>query len=268
MGAGTRHRKAFLAANTVCIFCGGGKQSTSIEHCPPRAMFQNRSWPEGFEFASCHECNGGLSDHDAIIAVLGRIDPLNGKVDGDGQLVGLVKNLNRQYPGMLERMFANERPTEQVMPDGSRRQMVAVNIPDEVHGAVWTLAGKLTKAVFHMETGEVFPAQGCIAGLWASNADWADGNAYRGFGPLQDFLGPEPQVRRARTMLNDQFSYRFAVAPAPRFVVLQVAIGGAFALATVACADVGVLEDVFARSEAQLGRPGPFTMIQRQLGGA
>ncbi len=155
MGAGTRHRKAFLAANTVCIFCGGGKPSTSIEHCPPRAMFQNRSWPEGFEFASCHECNGGLSDHDAIIAVLGRIDPLNGKVDGDGQLLGLVKNLNRQYPGMLDQMFANEKPIEQVMPDGSRCQMVAVNIPDELHEAMWTLAGKLTKAVFHMETGGV-----------------------------------------------------------------------------------------------------------------
>lgn len=264
MGAGTRHRKAFLAANTRCIFCGGGRPSTSIEHCPPRAMFQNRTWPEGFEFASCDECNRGLSDHDAIIAVLGRVDPLNGKVDGDGQLLGLVKNLNRQHPGLLERMFADEKPMEQVMPDGSRRQMVGVTIPDEVHEAVWTLAGKLTKAVFHMETEDIFPAQGCIAGLWASNADWADGNAYRAFGPLQQFLGPEPEVKRARTMLNDQFTYRFAVAAEPRFVVLQVAIGGAFAFATVACADIGVLEGVFARAEEQMGGPGPFTVIQRQ----
>lgn len=53
MGAATQHRQAFLKPHSICAFCGGKNAATTIEHCPPRAMFEYRSLPEGFEFPSC-----------------------------------------------------------------------------------------------------------------------------------------------------------------------------------------------------------------------
>jgi hypothetical protein len=69
MGAATRHRQAFLRNHKTCAFCGGGAPSSTIEHCPPRSMFQHRQWPEGFEFPACQACNKGSSDHDLVIAM-------------------------------------------------------------------------------------------------------------------------------------------------------------------------------------------------------
>jgi hypothetical protein len=62
-------KNAFFSAHPVCIFCGGGEKATTIEHCPPRAMFQFRDWPEGFEFPACESCNHGTADHDLIISL-------------------------------------------------------------------------------------------------------------------------------------------------------------------------------------------------------
>jgi hypothetical protein len=53
MGAATRHRRAFLAKHRYCAFCGGHATATTVEHCPPRALFQDRRWPESFEFPCC-----------------------------------------------------------------------------------------------------------------------------------------------------------------------------------------------------------------------
>jgi hypothetical protein len=90
MGSARRHRKAFLLAHRVCAFCGGVTPSTTVEHCPPRAMFQNRQWPEGFEFPACDRCNCGTSDDDLLIAMLARVDPLENRGDRDGTLPGLM----------------------------------------------------------------------------------------------------------------------------------------------------------------------------------
>ena len=95
MGAAAQHRRQFLKTHTHCAFCGGSALATTIEHCPPRAMFQNRQWPEGFEFPSCKSCNLGTSDQDLLIAMLARMDPFRGKGDEDGKLTGLMRMTDR-----------------------------------------------------------------------------------------------------------------------------------------------------------------------------
>src|SRR5260370_26262593 len=106
MGSATRYRKAFLLAHPVCAFCGDVTPSTTIEHCPPRAMFQNRRWPEGFEFPACDRCNGGTRDDDLLIAMLARVDPLENRGDRDGKAPGLMARAHKRHPGMFQRMLA------------------------------------------------------------------------------------------------------------------------------------------------------------------
>ena len=69
------NRERFLASNPICVFCGGVNPATTVEHCPPRALFQHKHWPEGFDFAACEACNHGTGDQDAIVAMLARMDP-------------------------------------------------------------------------------------------------------------------------------------------------------------------------------------------------
>jgi len=96
----------FIKANPICIFCGGSTPSTTKEHCPPRAMFQHRQWPEGFEFPACDTCNGGTRDDDLLIAMLARLHPFQNKGDVDGKTPGLMARAHERYPGMFRKMLA------------------------------------------------------------------------------------------------------------------------------------------------------------------
>lgn len=168
MGSGTRRRKKFLTENPYCIFCGGRKPSCTIEHCPPRSMFQNRSWPEGFEFPACNECNYGTSNQDLLIAFLARMDPITEKGDLDGKLKGIMYMVNKQYPTLYNQMRlsaseARRRNKELgITPfqGFTHQEMGVVNIPEDLHQSVCKLASKLAKALYYKETSIAFPLEG------------------------------------------------------------------------------------------------------------
>src|SRR5690348_11173313 len=105
MGASTRYRQRFLQDHPNCAFCGGSARATTIEHCPPRAMFQKRQWPEGFEFPACKICNQSSDNQDLIIAMLARFDPTGRQSDDDGKLAGLMKAVNLQFPSLFNQMM-------------------------------------------------------------------------------------------------------------------------------------------------------------------
>ena len=98
-------RVAFLGANPLCAFCGGHKLATTIEHCPPKALFQRRRWPEGLEFPACDDCNFGTSDQDVVVAMLARMSPDGSAGNQDGKIAGLLRNVNAQFPGVLRKMM-------------------------------------------------------------------------------------------------------------------------------------------------------------------
>jgi hypothetical protein len=99
------NRERFLSANPFCVFCGGATAATTVEHCPPRALFQHKHWPEGFDFAACAACNHGTSDQDAIVAMLARMDPDDSVGNTDGRAAGIIKNVGNQFPHMFAKML-------------------------------------------------------------------------------------------------------------------------------------------------------------------
>ena len=51
MGDKQRRLAMLAAAGAKCISCGGQAAATTEEHYPPRALFRDRAWPEGFTFS-------------------------------------------------------------------------------------------------------------------------------------------------------------------------------------------------------------------------
>jgi hypothetical protein len=270
MGAAARHRRAFLKAHPRCAFCGGSASATTIEHCPPRAMFQFRLWPEGFEFPACEACNLGTDDHDLLIAMLARIDPFELKGDEDGKHTGLMKAVNRQFPGLFEKMMpsaseARRRNRElglRPSPGQTHQEAGAVKVPEEVHQAVCVLARKLSKGMYYRETGSAFPDNGCLLLNWFTNAELLRAGKYVVFDLLKELGGAAPPLQRGGTYLNDQFEYKLSLSPEKDILVLQAKFGNAFGLAVFGSTLEGKLESIITRLQEESQRNGPFAILQ------
>ena len=270
MGVATRHRQAFLRQHTVCAFCGGKEAATTIEHCPPRAMFQHRAWPEGFEFPSCVLCNHGTDDADALVAMLARMDPFHNNGDQDGKTRGLMAMVNKQYPGMFAKMMPtatearrnNRELGIKPSPGQSNQEAGVVKVTDEMHQAVCVFGRKLAKAVFYHDVRNVFPNEGCLLMNWFTNADLLREGRYPVFDLLKNVAGNAPALYRTGRYLNDQFEYKLSLSPEQHVFLLQAKFGGAFGLAIFGCTTPGLLEASVLRLREQSEHEGPFAVLQ------
>lgn len=244
--------------------------SSTIEHCPPRAMFQFRQWPEGFEFPACKSCNSGTSDHDLLIAMLARMDPFEEKGNLDGSLVGLMKQANRQFPGLFEKMrlsAAEARQSNRVLgiqleAGQTQQETGVIRVPEEFHEAVCRLALKLSKGIFYRESGNFFPNDGCLILNWFTNADFMRDEKYVILDLLRDMGGVVPPVTRSGKYLNEQFVYKLSMSPEFDFILVQAMFGNAFGLVTIGSALPGRLEEIIARLREKTGNSGPFSILQ------
>src|SRR5262249_6012766 len=88
MGEGARRNRTLLdqlrAEQPYCIYCGGGTLGDSVDHMPPRTIFDLRHRPKGLEFLACSACNTGGKKAEQIAGFLSRLlypTPRTGKVD-------------------------------------------------------------------------------------------------------------------------------------------------------------------------------------------
>lgn len=270
MGSSKRKRESFLAKHKFCAFCGGGKTATSIEHCPPRAMFQGRQWPEGFEFPACDACNFGSSNEDVLVAVLARMDPFENSGNEDGTLEGLMHNVNRQYPDFFKKMMPTATEARRqnrrlgIKPAAGLTQQEAgpLKIPEEAHKAVCVFSGKLAKAIFYLETGKIFPDSGCLLLHWFTNAELFKEGKYPVFEHLKELQGNAPQLQRGKTFLNNQFQYKISISPEHDIFILQALFGKSFGFVVFGSPIQGKLEASFEQLRKQKGRDGPFEILQ------
>lgn len=274
MGKIVRQRKhEFLAANPFCIFCGGTAASTTIEHCPPRAMFQNKQWPEGFDFPSCGPCNNGTSDQDLLVSMIARSDPFTNQGDSDGRSLGLMKMVNKQYPGLFGKMLMSPREARQhnrgagVVPalGHTHQQSGVVKVPPEMHAAVGVFAAKLSKAIYFMHSRRAFPNHGCLMLNWFTNEQLFREGKYVLFDLLKNQQGIAPKPERGGKYLNDQFEYKLALSPEFDVFVLQACFGKGFGFVVFGCTTAGNLESIMARVEKEHGGKVPFVYLQSSI---
>lgn len=270
MGAAARRQKKFLESNPVCAFCGGKAEATTIEHCPPRALFQDKQWPEGFEFPACSDCNHGSRNQDLLVAMLARMDPFEGKGDRDGRQIGLMHKANQRYPGLFEKMMPSASEARKInkelgiepLPGQTHQEVGGVKIPKEVHEAVCIFARKLAKGIYYKETGNIFPDNGCLLMGWFTNADLIRDGKYTVFELLKGLAGDAPLLERNRHYLNDQFEYKLTISPEQNIFIIQAKFGNSFGLVIFGSTLEGRLEEMVDNLQKETQKEASFTVLQ------
>jgi hypothetical protein len=233
-------------------------------------MFLHNQWPEGFEFPACLRCNGGTSDDDLLIAMLGRMSSREQNSNADGRLPGLFQQVRRQFPGLLDRMMpsavearaSNQRLGIEPLPGLTHQETGVMKVPEEMNGAVRSLAGKLSKGIFFRDAGQIFPKEGCLLMRWFTNAELVRDGTYAMFDLLQHLSGDAPRTVRSGTFLDDQFSYKFSLATERTTFVLQCRFSETFGFVVFGSSDQGLLESGVVELERQTGTKNPFEVLQ------
>ncbi|MET3070615.1 hypothetical protein [Herbaspirillum seropedicae] len=260
MGQSKQRKNAFKQEHPRCIFCGGERETTTEEHCPPRALFNHKHWPEGFVFPSCEPCNNGTSNDDAIVALLARMDPMNPERGADERIPGLMLNVHNQGNGFLLNMFnVSTRQARNAMrrlnmapaPGQLRRHSGVVNVPARADDAVIVLARKLTKALFYRATGRPFPVDGDILFNWFTNATLLEHGEIPALMYAAQFRSESIPTVRSGINLANQFDCRISLSPDNNLLIVQALFGATFGFVTAASSTPRLLSDINARWIAQ-----------------
>lgn len=233
-------------------------------------MFQHRQWPEGFEFPSCDNCNHGTSDPDLVVSMMARMDPFTESGNQDGRLEGLMFAVNKQYPGIFEKMMPspnearrnNKAINIQPAPGQTHQETGSVKIPPEIHDAVCIFSRKLAKAIYYLETHAIFPNEGCLLLNWFTNADFIRDGKYIVFDSLSELGGSSPPLQRSGKFLNNQFEYKVSMSADKAFFVLQSRFSNSFGLVMFGSVIPGKLEGMVEKLREQTKKNGPFAVLQ------
>ena len=273
MGAATRKRQRFLKEHPLCAFCSGKAHATCIEHCPPRAMFQHKIWPEGLEFPSCEHCNHGTSNDDLIVSVLARMHPNEEVGDADRRLGGMLSSLERQFPGILSRMLPSATEARRsnrmlgIAPGvGQTHQDTGVaKLPPEAGAAVRTLARKLSKGIFYRYCNTIFPQSGCLLLSWFTNADYLRDGSFKALEVLKNLSGATFVPERNGKYLDGQFLCKMSTTPDREMFVLQAMFGLVFGIVVFGSSSEGLLERKLEELRTSSTSRGPLLVLQSPI---
>ncbi|MER9892393.1 hypothetical protein NKJ40_09840 [Mesorhizobium sp. M0119] len=189
-----------------CIFCGGTTPSETVEHYPPRIIFEGKHRPMGLEFGACRVCNEASREADLIVAMLSRIMP-DSRTEAARQEVKRLIGAVLRIPG-----FAQEvRPEMDQLGTLLRYRDIAAQLPSwnflRIDGpivakAMTIFASKLGIAMHTATTRRILPLSGAVAVQWYSNLQ-----AYEDKLP-KEFLamcGPGKTLRQGAFQVGDQF---------------------------------------------------------------
>ena len=267
MGEAKLRKEKLIAAGHLCIFCGGQRIATTEEHCPPRALFRGKRWPEGYVFPACEDCNGGTSDDDLMISFLANLTQVGSADKG----TGLMYQVNKQFPGFLKAMFERTAVQARKMarktglrpgPGETYQELPIVKLPVEAHRCVSVLAAKLTKAIYFKQTSEIFPTEGGIMFQWFTNAQKMEHGRIVLLDALSHFAAMSAPKRRGGKDLTDQFDYKYSADKPGELHILQVVFGEVFGFVSIFSQVPGRLESMENRiKDAHPGIDSPFKFL-------
>lgn len=257
MGAKSKRRKAFLAQHPLCCFCGGSSPSEEIDHVPSRVLFKDRQWPEGYEFPACSRCNRATALDEQVVAMLSLVSTST----ADPSLATLAQERMQAVANNLPAVFKEMRPTTSQLREAGRKYgirpapgqalrdlpLLSVRGP-LVNAAITNFGRKLACALFYNHTGAVAPPDADIAVRWYSNLQLMNDEIPQ---ELAGLLVNFPELRRAKSDLQDQFLYRWAVSDTGRMYVFLAMFREAFAILAFVNA-----------SEANRGTPEGATVLR------
>lgn len=178
MGQARQKLSQFLEGQPACIFCGGSRIATTIDHQPARALFDERVWPDGYDFPACEPCNQFSKDAEHKLALLVRIDsereddPIRRR-----EFRKYVSAMRNNFPGLLKPLTANEKRKFVKREGMSRPQglaladLNAVGIQSDAAENLFEITiEKLLRALHWKHTGNIVLWPEGIKATWFTNA--------------------------------------------------------------------------------------------------
>ncbi|QEO18846.1 hypothetical protein [Acetobacter vaccinii] len=94
-------KKKFLALpeNKYCCYCG--EVATTVDHFPPRNIFHNRKYPEGYIYPCCFSCNSSKKNDEQSIGFILSLMDWNMEEKEDDFLIR-YKAIKNNNPKLLE----------------------------------------------------------------------------------------------------------------------------------------------------------------------
>jgi hypothetical protein len=198
----------------ACAFCGGIKTTTTREHMPPKALFDDSYRPDRLIMPACSECNRGTSTSDLVVAMVSRWDfSANNKSQIDHSK--LSAQIKRQAPEIVREWLSVDSPAQQRK---ARRHLEShgVNVP---FGARFTSIGpltirhlnvfahKLTLALYFEHFKRPLTGSGRVQAIWKTKEDFAVNGLPQ---PLLDLFDGYNTLIQGQWNVAEVFEYRFA----------------------------------------------------------
>lgn len=229
-------RMRFLAQYPICCFCGGARATEEIDHVPSRAIFNGRQWPEGFEFPACARCNHATQDDELVVAMLSRLYPDPSTDEEKRRSYALMRGIAERMP----EVFVEMKPDLRSLRDAAKKYGL---VPEEgetlaslpvlkvsgplVNQAIGNFSRKLLCALHFKHTGNIVSKTDAMAFKWYSNLQLATEAIPE---MLTKLLNRTVEVRRAKTSLDDQFKYFYAVTESNRMSAFLIFFHESFAI--------------------------------------
>ena len=218
MGNKSQRKKIFLNEHPICCFCGGETPATEPDHIPSRVLFDNRQWPEGYEFPACVACNRETRHDEQVVAMLSRVYPDANTPEGIKKTQERIRAVAHNYPEIPVEMQPTIRQKINAakkynieIPEGkSSADIPALSLKGPlVNKAVTNFGRKLFLALYYKHTSEILPKESGVALLWFSNLQIEHGELPR---EIASLVSNFPTLERCNTNLYDQFFYRYVVS--------------------------------------------------------
>lgn len=266
-------REVAFSKSTQCIFCGGLSEATTVDHYPPRSVFHDNRWPEGYVYPACAACNAGSRLADNWAGFLSMMDPTI-----DWSPAQLEKNIKRlvaldsAHPGLIREFFGSTAMEKRAMarrlkmqrePGQTFADLPIVKIPEVAHQWMDIFAPKLTKAL-HFEHTRCIPHPNVgLRYWWFTNASQLEGKVPQIINSDFGF----PSVQRANVDLSDQFHYAYQVSSDGEMGLFVIRFRFAFMIISAITFDPTVAERIMRTARAsvsveEVDSPGAIVVPQ------
>lgn len=255
-------REVAFSKSHHCIFCGGSVIATTVDHYPPRAVFHDNRWPEGYVFPACANCNSGSRAADNWAGFLSMMDP---NIDWpDSELEKNIKrllSLDRASPGLIKEFLGSTALEKKSMARRLKMKrevgqtyadLPLVKIPAAAHEWMDVFAPKLTKALHFEHTHRTPPLNAGLSYWWFTNASQLEGKVPQIINGDFGF----PNVQRANVDLSEQFNYRYQVSSDGEMGLFVISFRFAFMIISVIAFDPAVTDRIMTQARAAVDKDG------------
>lgn len=201
-------KNKFLSHFPQCVFCGGRSASVERDHQPGRNLFDQRIWPEGYEFPTCKPCNRATKNDELLVDLFARFPSClasrEAMQDWNRRFVRLLEQFPDLYWAM--RMTNNSRRViQRTHPD---KGGAVINFPEEFRYRFNRVAFKLGAALHwkHTDHQIIPPDGGCMIDIVPNEDPEVNCQADEFLRTLADQRAMPVANRRS---LSDQFEYDF-----------------------------------------------------------